>query len=307
MREDNQMGVYAYADQNFLIYAEANPAWRDAVTKAHRSGAVSIVLSPWHFYEYGNARAHPDTEKLITFAEELGPKWTMTRADLQLFEFWATWDQIWQGIKEAIDPVSSLQDVAAILSKVHYGRIEGETIRAFVQAFSADGALDEAQVAMDEQTGVTSANLKSYIEGRFDKDVRRRMELNHLAIQRARLELGKDDPALVESHVRAMWSKQPLATQLECFVDWGCVGYLKSYLTECAFSEDLYSTKGQLDRNRFVDREHASIALPYCRYFVTSDKKLANSCNRVKGKLSFTTEEVVNGEDFIAMLLKEVA
>jgi hypothetical protein len=74
--------VNVYADHNFLIYCIKHPHWGDAVTEAHRSGKASLVLSPWHFYEYGNARGHADTEDLIQFVEALQPQWTMERADL---------------------------------------------------------------------------------------------------------------------------------------------------------------------------------------------------------------------------------
>lgn len=66
-----------YVDYNFLIYCAKNPAWRRAVLDAHRSGTITVVLSAWHFYEYGNASGHPETEDLIQLAEELQPKWIL--------------------------------------------------------------------------------------------------------------------------------------------------------------------------------------------------------------------------------------
>jgi hypothetical protein len=73
--------VNVYADHNFLIYCIKHPLWRDAVV-AHVSEKAALVLSPWHFYEYGNASGHADTEELIQFAEMVQAKWTMERADL---------------------------------------------------------------------------------------------------------------------------------------------------------------------------------------------------------------------------------
>ncbi len=62
---------------------------------AHQSGRITIVLSAWHFYEYGNASGHPETEDLIWFAEELQPQWILERGDLQHQEFIVFWNCIW--------------------------------------------------------------------------------------------------------------------------------------------------------------------------------------------------------------------
>ena len=54
---------------------------RKAVVQAHQSGKITVVLSAWHFYKYGNASGHPETEALIQFAEELQPKWVLERGE----------------------------------------------------------------------------------------------------------------------------------------------------------------------------------------------------------------------------------
>ena len=76
--------MYVYPDHNFLIGCVRNPEWRNLVMKSQRSGDVSVVLSPWHAYEYGNARGYSDTEELVRLVEELQPLWIMERADLQV-------------------------------------------------------------------------------------------------------------------------------------------------------------------------------------------------------------------------------
>ena len=155
-----------YVDHNFLIDCIKNPEWRQAVIDAHRTGSVSIVLSPWHFYEYGNARAHADIEDLILFADELDPRWTMERADLQLFEFWVVWNQIWHSSTDIVEPVGTFSEIVAVLSKVHYLQTEKLTMRDYVTAFSGDKALEEIQAAMEEQATIAASNLKAYVERR---------------------------------------------------------------------------------------------------------------------------------------------
>jgi hypothetical protein len=114
--------VTVYPNHNFLIYCIKNPAWRETVVQAHSSGKATLILSPWHFYEYGNARAYADTEDLIQFAEVLRPKWTMERADLLTFEFWVLWQEVWNGSKDAVDPIGTLAEIGAVLTKVDSSR-----------------------------------------------------------------------------------------------------------------------------------------------------------------------------------------
>jgi hypothetical protein len=294
--------VNVYADHNFLIYCIKDPAWRTAVERAHASGKASLVLSPWHFYEYGNARAHADTEDLIQFAEALQPKWTMERADLLTFEFWVIWQEVWNGSKDVVDPIGTLAEISAILTKVDSTRTAKLMIRDFIDAFSAADALKEIRAAMKSQESVTASNQRAFVQGRFTKSVRDRMELVHLAVQQARLEVGGSIPESAWARADEILKEQPILTQLECMVFWGFSTLLKCHQVETAFTVQLYQVGAKLSENRFVDRQHATIALPYCDYFVTNDEELTKRCNRVKTMLPFPTAQVLTGDAFVAML-----
>jgi hypothetical protein len=294
--------VNVYPDHNFLIYCIKNSAWGDAVVQAHTSGKATLVLSPWHFYEYGNARGYADTKDLIQFAETLQPKWTMERGDLLTFEFWVLWQEVWNGSKDKVDPIGTLAEIGAVLTKVDPSRTAIFTIRDFIDAFSADDALKEIRAAMKSQESVTASNQKSYVQGRFTKDIKDRMELVHLAVQRARIEMSGSEPDEVHARADAILTEQPMATQLECLVYWGFPSLLKCHQVEAALTVELYQTGARLSENMFVDRQHATIALPYCDFFVTTDSKLINRCNRVKGMLSFPMAQVLTGDEFVAML-----
>lgn len=291
-----------HADHNFLINCIKTAAWQEAVFNAKASDKASLVLSPWHFYEYGNAREHEDTEDLIQFAEALQPKWTMERADLLAFEFWVIWKQLWESSKDDVDPIGTFSEISAILTKVDPKRLVGLTVRDFVAAFSADDALTEIRAAMDSQTRIAAVNQAAYVQGRFTKSIKDLMELKHVALQMARLEIGGSDPAKTYAHAEVILKRQPIATQLECFVLWGFAPQLRCHQTEAALTVETYESGGKLSVNQFVDRQHAAIALPYCEVFVTSDAKLVNRCNRVKAKLPFQTASVLTGEEFISLL-----
>jgi hypothetical protein len=300
---DNVISMLAYADHNFLIYCIKNPAWRETVVNAHRTGEVSLVLSPWHFYEYGNARGHGETEALLQFAEELLPLWTLERADLQLFEFWVVWHQLWESADDPVSPIGTLAEIACVLSKVHPAQAGRITIRDFVKAFSTDDALNQIHAAISEQSKIMVSNREAYIEGRFNKSPKDQMALKHLAVLRARWEVKGAAPSRVYQRADEILREQPISTQLQCFVDWGFVRDLKCYETEGAFTEQLYRSGGLLGVNRFVDRQHASIALPYCDRFVTDDRDLRKRCEAARKTLKFPTAEVQKGEAFIESLI----
>lgn len=292
----------AYTDHNFLINCVQKPEWRDVVVRAHASQRASLVLSPWHFYECGNAREHGDAEELLQFAEELQPKWTMERADLLAFEFWVIWNQLWESSTEVISAIGTFTEISAVLAKVDEARVVGITIRDFVDAFSAENALDELRAAIDFQAGIAASNLEAYATGRLTKSTDELMELKHVALQRARLEVGGSNPERTFARADAILREEPIATQLECFIYWRFGRQLRCHQTEAALTLDKWENGGALSVNDFVDRQHATVALPYCDLFITDDTRLVKRCNRVKARLTFPTAAVLTGEEFIAKL-----
>src|SRR4051794_17659942 len=107
-----------YTDQNFLINCAQRQDWRSAVLNAHHAKRISVVLSPWHFFEYGNAAAHSDADALSDFADELQPTWILERGDLQQQEFIALWNNIWAGASREFNPIRSLAEVGSSLNRV---------------------------------------------------------------------------------------------------------------------------------------------------------------------------------------------
>jgi hypothetical protein len=289
-----------YADFNFLINCAKEPRWRKAVVEAHQAGKITIVLSAWHFYEYGNASGHPETEDLIQFAEELQPQWILERGDLQHQEFIAHWNCIWDSAPLVFNPVCTLAQAGAILNRVSVERMSRYTVREYVQSFSAPGALNEIRAELKNQTGVAKFNLDRYENDNRFNAVLSLTELMYVAVQMARLyEIERDK---VYALANLMLCKQPLSTQIQCFVYWGCTEYLKAYKTEGAFTLELYSTGATLDTNRQIDRQHAIAALPYCDLFITDDGDLIKRIARVKPTLQFDTATVLRGQEFIGTL-----
>jgi len=289
-----------YADYNFLIYCAKEPMWRRVVTEAHRSGRITIVLSAWHFYEYGNASKHPDTEDVIQFAEELQPQWILERGDLQHQEFIVVWNCIWGSSPLAFNPVCTLAQAAATLNRVSVERMSSFTVREYVQSFSAPGALDEIRTELKNQTNVAKYNLDKYVNDKRFNAVLPLTELMYVAVQLARLHESKPDKVYALANL--MLRGQLLSTQIQCFVYWKCTEQLKAYKTEAAFTLELYATGATLDSHRQIDRQHAIAALPYCDLFITDDGDLIKRIARVKRKLKFETASVLRGQAFIDTL-----
>ncbi len=291
-----------YADQNFLIYCTKNPTWQRKIKEAHNSGAITIVLSPWHFYECGRGAAHADADELLNFTEDLQPKWIIERADLQLFEFWAVWNQVWNSSKDTVEPIGTFAEIAAIVSKVDERHLRNVKMRDYVNAFSRYNALAEVKKALENQRYVSDAVRNEYLRRRSDKTTWQDMELRHLAVQLARLELKTNGTNQVWDRANRLVYEQPIRTQMEFFISSSFTRELKCHATEAAFTEELFASGGGLDARRFVDRQHASVALPYCDRFITDDGELRKRCARIIGWLPFQSATVMTAEEFLRTL-----
>lgn len=156
------MALHVYADQNFLINCIKDKSWQYTLNMAHNSGRISLVLSPWHFFEYGKAARHLDSAELLRFTEELQPKWIMERADLQLFEFWVVWNQLWSSSKDVVEPIGTLIEIAAILSKVNQTRLLGITMRDYVNQFAKDEGRTEVETALNQHRSISQSIRAEY-------------------------------------------------------------------------------------------------------------------------------------------------
>ena len=295
-----RLAVNIYPDYNFLITCVKTQHWREAVLNAHRSGRITVVMSSWHFYEYGNADSHPETEEVIRFAEELEPKWILERSELQLREFIAVWESIWGGAPFVFNPICTLAEAGAIQNRVPIERMTRYTIRDHVGAFTNEDALFKIRYTMDDVKNVASLHSRQYIADKaFDK-VLPLTEIKHVALQLARLTEVIPDKAyrLAEK----LMQQQPISTQIQCFVYWQCTELLKAYKAEVAFSLEMCATGAALGVNRQVDRQHAIPALSCCDVFVTDDNELLNRCGQVKPMLKFETARVTKGETFMKSL-----
>jgi hypothetical protein len=295
--------MYAYADQNFLSNCADNREWRDAVIGAKNQGTATLVLSPWHFYELGNARAEL-RDGLLQLVEDARPSWTFTHADMQKRECLSVWNDFWGDGGVAFQPICTLREVAAALHNVLPEQLMRLNLRDWVAAFAAGpDALVEFRDSLTEQTKASASNQQDYQRGRMTKRLLEEVDKRHVAVQLSRAKYDRPKASReVYADSEALRRTQPLGTMIDMFVYWQGTANLKTYQTESALTENIWDSDAKLPPNRLIDRLHATVALPHCHRFVTDDRDLAKRCEAAKKALKFPTAEVQKGEAFIRSL-----
>jgi hypothetical protein len=289
--------MYAYADQNFLSTCVNSPSWKDSLVQARNNGTATLVMSPWHFYEVGNPNAGLRDE-LLKLAEDIRPAWTFAMADMQLLEVFSEWKTFW-GNGTTFEPIGTLAEVAGALHNIHPGHFSRATLKQWIDVFAADDGVD-IEKTLDFVCQSHAQNQQSFKRGRMTKDILRRMDQMHIAIQLARSE---QNGRVIEAMKLAeqILSQQPDATRIEFFVDFGGMVNLKCYQVESALAENLWASTAQL-KKRYIDRQHATVALPYCDRFITDDGDLTKRCLAATKSLRFSTAQIQRGEEFILSL-----
>ena len=293
--------MYAYADQNFLISCANDPQWCQAVSKARRERSATMVLSPWHFYEFGNAK-EAGRERLFAFAEEIEPAWILERVDIQVREFLKLWMEIWGGDPfPPFSAIGTLAEVAAALHGKHPNHATVHTLRDYVRMFTRDEIEGKLLPIMKSKRTTAEANRQDYKKGLFTPELRVHVEERYV---RQQLELSTRliVPREVRQQAATLLRKEPIRTKVEWFARWGCTKLLQTYQVELALTEDFYQRNAGLGVNRFVDRQHAVMALANCDVFVTDDGDLARRCEAIRAKLPFKVATVQKGAAFISML-----
>ncbi len=293
--------MYAYADQNFLIACAGNAEWRRVVTRARNENVATLVLSPFHFYEFGNVNTTEHREQLLALTDDVRPAWLLDRADIQLREFLKTWMEIWTGYFPPFRAIGTLADSAAALHRVHPSRIVGLTIRDYVKAFTPDQMEGILLDSIKENCLAATLNREHFKAGHFNASIWQSIEKQYVA---ENLALGKGliEPAQVRDKAREILNEQPITTMIDCFVYWGCMNLLKTYQVESALSKHFYPGSAKLNTNRFVDNQHAIVALAHCDILVTDDKELRKKCERIRSDVKFGLARVLAGGEFIKLL-----
>lgn len=219
-------------------------------------------------------------------------------ADLQLLEVVSEWSAFWES-PTTFQPIGELPDVGAALHNIHPSYLAKATLKDWVDVFAADDGAD-IRNTVDWVCQSYDSNRKLFQQGRMTKEVLKRMDRKHVAIQLARSE-HDGDAAEALRRSEEILAQQPVGAQIEFFVDFGGMVNLKSYQVESALAANLWASSAKLN-SRYIDRQHASVGLPYCDRFVTDDSDLIKRCEAAKRSLAFPTAQVQRAKEFIESL-----
>jgi hypothetical protein len=216
--------------------------------------------------------------------------------DLQTLEFAAAWRLFW-GDRQTPDfnPIGSLNEVVASMGSP--ARPTGD-LRAAIAEFESNVARKYMEDGLGPKRLIAAQNRADLERGRFDRGLRYTTDRQLAALHIARLRgLHLDDPRLEQVRAGLLIDART-SVEIDFFLDFGGRRDLKAAEVEWQLTLQLYATPAQLDLNRFVDRQHAVVALPYCGVFVTDDGDLKKRCTAIQKTLPFTTAEVLTDEDF---------
>ena len=294
--------MYAYADHNFLIDCTVRPAWEQAVVSACQKGRVTLILSPFHFYEIGNIRRQDHRDQVLAFLDKVKPLWILERLDIQLQEFITAWFEFFKRPAPFVPRyIGSLADAASAILDTDSAKLQRLELRHFVAEFTEERVERVLLPMLDKQRLIAASNRDDVKAGKLTQEMRFRVETAYIAQQIALQEghLREDD---VTRRVQVLLGNRFLLADIERFIRSGRLAKLRTYQVETVFTELFYSGNAALNKHRFLDRQHAVIALAHCSVLVTGDEELRKTCNRARALLPFRTAAVDSGEEFVAKL-----
>ena len=270
------------------------PELQDRLIRAKAQQQAEFVLSPWHLYEIGKARPEI-ADSTINFLERIDPVWIATRIDLQTVEFAAVWLQFWQRggqTPAAVGSLTELYRTAGIRPPATRG------IRAAVSEFQTYAAREHMRTTLEPHREVAALNRKDFRRGQFGTGLRKQVEIESAALHLARMNgFSLGSPSIFLERQRILHGGL-IRAQIEFFIDFGGIDELRAARIEWELSLQFYETDARLDTNRWVDREHAVSALPYCDMFVTDDRDLTRRIAAIRAKVPFPIAEVINCAEF---------
>ena len=297
--------VIAYIDNNFIVDCVGSPHWKATVLEACRNRLVRIVISPWSIYEIGKASIDKMNEA-IRVAEELEPRWILERADLQLREFLHAWNDFWNGSRTEFSPIATLSEVQASFLRVSVQQIANYTLADYARVWQHPDAHTEAAAEFHRQERIAAWNRAFFSRGKLMPEVVRAIRMRYVARQMIVARSWQIPLDRIAARETRILRSSKLSTIVGFFVDFGGMEDMKAHQVEEAFTFHHWGTEAILNSHRLIDRFHATVALPYCDIFVTSDKELIKRSNLIKGQMRFSTAIVVSGAEFVDLLQEKL-
>jgi hypothetical protein len=251
-----------YIDYNILVGVAGLPAsqnsaaWRVAISTLADSGH-RFVVSAWHAYELAKSDRQDHVDSCCEFVEALNPLWMSNNVFVKREEIAQCLQCIMRGEHgNAAHPSNAFNQTIAQMWATYGGIvIVGETFRNMVQALrDTPGALDEINAAAAETPGAIM-DARDALAGRrmaADGDI---VDREYFATL-----IDAANPDLIELAVRHKTQVLQMCPTIA----------VEEQLTQIRVRESFTPRNSDA-----ADLQHALVALAYCDYFVSDDKKLS--------------------------------
>ena len=280
-----------YLDQNFLIRCRESFEESEKLVAAQRSGKVTLVLSPIHFYEAGTVREE-HFQRTLDLLEMVKPAWCLSRADMQLHEFRREWNHFWRQPEIAFDPIG---DIAHVLSAMH-GKpreaFEGVLLKQAIAPFRAASTAEIFDPVFEMNRKANSTNRERFLNGQLTPMVWKIIERTAIALQLARESEREPSFERTSMKIERILDDPTNFAKISIFIENGGSKKLRAHTVEILMTQDRLVQGGDLGENPQVDRDHSVVALASCELFVTYDRKLRNLCNRISRTLRSNLQEL---------------
>jgi hypothetical protein len=271
-----------FLDLNFLILNHERGERHTAALRC-RFGEHSLtpVVSPWHWVEISRDANLARSVALARFTDSLEPSWLQERRHLQKLEVQT---RFFADMGVHVAPVAALGSRAAAIRSIigdaeHADRVDSA---AFVRYLRTQEGREPLVTAFREQFAAQQGLRALYRRGQYTRAIRRQSK--HRLIEQYLPETTPDGQRIDRQTRRA-------------FVAAVTISDFPTLAVEHSLSEDAIQLDRAVTENEFSDRQHA-LAIPYVDFFVTDDRRLRNTIERITPIFPFVTARCLSLHQF---------
>jgi hypothetical protein len=273
-----------YCDHNFVIVAhDAGAAYHEHLGELISTNRLRFALSTWHWLEMARDKDSARGFSVAAFADSLSSAWLFERLAIQR---WEVEDAFFHSMGIQHTRASRLGGLAEVLADLTGAdtQITGtyKDSRAFVSHMQSLGEKHPLNVSLRDNFDAQKQNGENYRSGKLTPEMLRC--LDKILIRRF-LPLTTPTGEKIDNSIKDKFLQ---SCKMDAF---------PSTAVEAALTIDGWQTGRTLNDRAFRDSQHV-IALPYVDFFVTDDGPLTAAIQRVTGKLTFRTAEVITKAEF---------
>jgi hypothetical protein len=180
--------------------------------------------------------------------------------------------------------------------------VEGYSLRDYATVWKNPDANRESEIEFRKQESINASNRVSFANGRLTSKVVQEIRERYVARQFVIAKRAGLPHELIYQDENLILNEKRLRTFIWFFVEFGGMDGMLAHRVEESLTFNQWKTNAKLNPNRQLDRFHAIAALPYCDFFVTSDRELIKKSKAIRNDLNFKIATPLSGEEFIEWL-----